>query len=383
MLTILHRVVLLLLVVGLLAACANPAATLPPTPAPTEPPAATAAPPTPTDTPPTATPTARPTATPEPPTATPVPPTATPEPITAEGALFRGSLTSRPAAVMFDNHPAAYPQIGLAQASVVFEALAEFGITRYMGIYADGITPALSNIGPVRSARSYYVEWAKGLRATYVHAGGSPDGLLLAETSIELVNMDALRGNTRGAFSRSSDRAAPHNLFTNSAAIAEFTAVQDQATPDNLSEIGFLFKADAPAAERPAAQSLSYYFIYRDAYVAWAYRPDTNDYVYFRQQRPHVDGRTGEQLSFKNVVILEVLERPVPGDTKRRIEQQVVGEGPARIFRDGQMIEGTWRKPAGFAQLQFYTNTDGAEVELNAGTVWIAAIPALANLVVE
>jgi hypothetical protein len=117
--------------------------------------------------------------------------------------------------------------------------------------------------------------------------------------------------------------------------------------------------------------------------VAWAYRPETNDYVYFRQQRPHVDGRTGEQLRFKNVVILEVPERPVPGDAKGRIEQQVIGEGPARIFRDGRMIEATWRKPAGFAQLQLYTNADGAEAELNAGTVWIAAIPSLENLVVE
>jgi hypothetical protein len=382
MLTLLHRAALLLLVVGSLAACGVPTATLTPTPEPTTPPTATVAPPTPTPTIAPPTPTTLPTATPEPPTATPVPPTPTPEPIRAEGALARGSLTSRPAAIMFDNHPAAYPQTGLAQASVVFEALAEFGITRYMGIYAEGITPALSNIGPVRSARAYYVEWAKGLRATYVHAGGSPDGLLLAETSIELVNMDALRSNTRGAFRRSSDRAAPHNLFTDSAAIAEFTAAQDAGTPD-LSEIGFLFKADAPLSERPAAQSLSYYFIYRDTYVAWAYRPETNDYVYFRQQRPHVDGRTGEQLRFKNVVILEVPERPVPGDAKGRIEQQVIGEGPARIFRDGRMIEATWRKPAGFAQLQLYTNADGAEAELNAGTVWIAAIPSLENLVVE
>lgn len=381
MLTIVNRVVVLVLLVVFLVACSTSAANVPPTPAPTEPPTTEPAPPTPTDTPPTATPTTPPTATPEPPTATPVPPTATPEPITAEGALVRGSLTGRPSAVMFDNHPAAYPQTGLAQASVVFEALAEFGITRYMGIYAQGITPELNTIGPVRSARAYYVEWAKGLRATYVHAGGSPDGLLLAETSIELVNMDALRGNTRGAFIRSSDRAAPHNLYTDSAAIAAFTEAQNAETPD-LSEIGFVFKADAPLAERPAAQSLSYYFIYREAYVAWAYRPETNEYVYFRQQRPHIDGLTGEQLRFKNVVVLEVPERPVAGDAKGRIEQQVIGEGPARIFRDGQVIEATWRKPAGFAQLQFYTS-DGAEAELTAGTIWIAAIPSLANLVIE
>lgn len=92
----------------------------------------------------------------------------------AEVSIPRGSVTSRPYTVMIDNHPKAYPQTGLNQAAIVFEALAEYGITRYMAVYFPGITPDLATIGPVRSARAYFVEWARGLRGVYVHAGGAP-----------------------------------------------------------------------------------------------------------------------------------------------------------------------------------------------------------------
>ncbi|GAB4445159.1 MAG: DUF3048 domain-containing protein [Chloroflexi bacterium OHK40] len=295
--------------------------------------------------------------------------------------LARGSVTSRPYAVMFDNHPKAYPQTGLHEAAVVFEALAEFGITRYMAIYVPGITPELKTIGPVRSARPYYVEWAKGLRAVYTHAGGSPEALTMAQTAIEILNMDALRRDAGAFFRRSSERAAPHNLYTSSAEIAAFAARKQADTPD-LQEIGFLTRAEAQLARRPASQSLSYYFIYKDAYVSWSYDRATNSYLYFRQRRPHVDAVTGQQLRFRNLVVMEVPERPIPGDAKGRIEQQVLGEGPARIFLDGTMIEATWRKGAGFAQLQFY-GTDGREIRFNTGSIWIAAIPSLKNLTVE
>lgn len=385
-----QRLVLLLPLLALLAACGGPAeatapslptvalatATRAPAPSATAAPQATSAP--------SATP-QPPTATPVPATATPVPPTATPVPPSGPLALPRGSVTQRPFAVMIDNHPNAYPQTGLGQAPIVFEALAEFGITRYMAVFVSGVSPELSEIGPVRSARAYFVEWAKGFRAVYAHAGGSPDGILLAETSIELINADALRANAGAYFRRSAARSAPHNLYTDSAALAAARAdlgADRPADPAALAEIGFVLKAEAPASEWPQAQSLSYYFLYRETYVGWSYDPANNTYLYFRQARPHVDARSGEQLRFTNVVILEVPEKPIPGDPKQRIEQQVVGEGRARIFRDGTMVEAVWRKGAGFAQLQLFA-ADGAEVALNPGNVWIAAIPSLDNLTVE
>ncbi len=293
----------------------------------------------------------------------------------------RGGVTARPYVVMLDNHPKAYPQTGLNQAPIVFEALAEYGITRYMAVFIPGISPELGTIGPVRSARSYFVEYAKGLRGVYAHAGGSPEGLTLAQTSIEILNMDALRRDASAYFRRAKDRAAPHNLYTSSADLAAFAKTKGGEPPD-LRELGFLLKADAPLAQRPASQRLSYWFIYKESYVAWAYDRASNSYLHFRQRRPHVDAATGQQLSFKNVVVLEVPERPIPGDPKKRIEQDVVGEGPARIFMDGRVVEATWRKGAGFAQLQLY-GRDGAEIALNGGPVWFAAIPSLRNLTLE
>jgi hypothetical protein len=293
----------------------------------------------------------------------------------------RGALASRPYTVMIDNHPNAYPQVGLDGAVLVFEALAEFGITRYMAVFVPGTSPSLENIGPVRSARPYFVEWAKGLNGVYAHAGGSPEGLLLAETAIEVVNMDALRSDAGKFFRRSSQRSAPHNLYTSSAEIAAF--LQQKGSPEaNYSEIGFLFKADLPFAERPASQQFSYFFIYKEQSVGWVYDAQANDYLRYRGSRPYLDARSGEQLRFKNIIVLEVPEAPIPGDAKGRIEQQVVGQGAGRLFIDGSQQEIRWQKDAGYAQLRMYLPT-GEEIALNPGSTWIAAVPSLANLTVQ
>ncbi len=316
-------------------------------------------------------------------TATVISPTATPTPTPLTGALAfaRGTIEQRPLAIMFDNHPAAYPQTGMDGAVMVFEALAEYGLTRYMGIFVPGISPDLDEIGAVRSARLYFVQWAMGLSAVFVHAGGSPDSLVLAESASEIVTMDALRRDGEPYFYRNSERDPPHNLYTTSAELQRFLAEQDVAVPD-LSAQGFLFKPDLPLDERPSSQRLDYYFIYADDPAGWTYDAETNGYFRLRRNKPHVDGLTNEQLWFKNVVVMEVYEAPVPGDDKGRIEQRVIGEGHARFFLDGREQSGHWRKPAAAWPLRFY-DTDDAEVLFNVGPVWVVALPDLNNLTVE
>ena len=201
----------------------------------------------------------KPTATPAAPTPAPTPAPAF-DPASVAPSFARGTLTRRPYAVMIDNHPDAYPQTGLDHALVVFEALAEFGITRFMAIYAPGIGPDAPAIGPVRSARLYFVQWAMGFGAIYAHAGGSPQGLALAQSTDKIINLDALHRGGGAYFARSKKRFAPHNLFTSSADLAS-AADKLQVAGFNAPEAGFLFKPDAPEAERPAAQSLSYFFL--------------------------------------------------------------------------------------------------------------------------
>lgn len=321
--------------------------------------------------------------TPVPPTSTILPPTATPSPTPLTGTLTfaRGAIEQRPLAIMFDNHPAAYPQTGMDGAVMVFEALAEYGLTRYMGVFVPGISPDREEIGAVRSARLYFVQWAMGLSAVFVHAGGSPDSLALAESATEIVNMDALRRDGERYFYRKRERDPPHNLYTTSAELQRFLAEQDAAVPD-LSAQGFLFKPDLPPDERPSSQRLSYYFIHADDPAGWIYDPETNGYFRLRRNKPHVDGLTNQQLWFKNVVVMEVYETPVPGDDKGRIEQRVVGEGRARFFLDGHAYAGHWRKPAVAWPLRFYY-ADDTEVMFNVGPVWIVALPDLGNLTIE
>lgn len=296
-------------------------------------------------------------------------------------SFARGAIHQRPYAVMIDNHPNAYPQTGLDHALVVYEALAEFGITRFMAVYAPGVGPDAPAIGPVRSARLYFVQWAMGMQALYAHAGGSPQGLALAESTDRIANLDALRRGGGSYFARSRKRYAPHNLYTSSADLARAAAKLGVADLSD-SEIGFLFKADAPETDRPAAQSLTYYFLSKQASVGWTYDRASNSYARLRQGKPARDAATREQLRTRNVVVIEVQERKIPGDKKGRIEQDVLGSGPGRLFQDGQEREITWHKDSADAPLRFDA-ADGAEVSFNAGQVWIAAIPSLANLKVK
>jgi len=379
---------LLLLTAGvlLLGACAGqpaavptplPAAAVVPTLAPTENVVPTALPsPTP---PPTVAASASPVPTVVPTTVPTSLPTA--DPITGAPALARGAVSERPFVVMIDNHPNAFPQSGLAEAAVVFEALAEFGLTRFMAVYAPGITPESEQVGPVRSARLYFVQWAMGFGGLYVHAGGSPQGLELAQSTDQLVNVDALFRASSVYFRRNAERAAPHNLYTSTAALTAAAAALD--TGDYArSDVGFVFKEDAPASARPPSQQISYFFLYREDDAGWTYEQATNSYLRLRRGKAVSDASGGEPLRFKNVVVLEVKEAPLPGDPKGRIEQVVIGEGRARVFLDGVEREVTWSKPSDVAPLVLL-DQNGVEVALNAGPVWIVALPALENLSVQ
>jgi hypothetical protein len=295
------------------------------------------------------------------------------------GTMLRGSVTQRPYAVMIDNHPNAYPQSGLDQAAVVFEALAEFGLTRFMAVYIPGASEA-ARIGPVRSTRLYFAQWALPFSALYVHAGGSPQGLALVESSPAIVNLDALFRANSAYFRRDSQRPAPHNLYTSSSILQP--ALATQSAQPLRSDIGFLYKQELPAEQRPAAQTLTYFFLYREDSAGWIYDAASNSYSRLRRGRPAVDAESGAQLRAKNVVAMEVVEAPIAGDEKGRIEQQVVGSGRARVFLDGMERDVTWSKPSPEEPLVFL-DPSGEEVRFNAGNIWIVALPSLENLEVS
>jgi hypothetical protein len=275
----------------------------------------------------------------------------------------------RAIAVILDNFsPDARPQSGLQAASLVFETLAEGGITRFMGIYLEHDAP---KIGPVRSTRTYFNSWAAGLGVIFGHDGGNVDALQELPQLTTIYNEDADR--ITGPFYRTTDRAIPHNEYTSTGALRSYAEAHGGATtgaPDAIPH-----KSDAPSGQRPAHFQLNIQFSYGDYNVMWQYNPSTNEYARFMGGSPHVDASTGRQLQAKNVIVMRTTETPaVDPYTPNSIHLGTTGTGAATVYEDGKAIEGHWSKPSADSSLQWLDSSNNP-IALNRGNTWIEVVP--------
>ena len=307
------------------------------------------------------------------PTPTPAPtptPLLVPAPLT--GRLVTPSLAARhPIAVMVDDQAGARPQSGFNQASVVWQAPAEAGIPRYMLIFGEGDPPA---VGPVRSARPYFITWAAEWRALYVHVGGSPQALttLAASGQGQLVyNADEFRWGGTYLW-RLSRRPAPHNVYTDGKHLRALAARVGATAPP--AGPAWTFGPGAPLADRPAGARLE--ITYPANQIAYRYDRASNTYRRFVGGKPQIDAGDGRAVAPANVVIMTVVFGPLNDGhpEKQRQEAQVVGRGAAWIAANGVTIRGTWRKASIDAPTRFY-GSDGTEVILTAGQTFIQVVP--------
>lgn len=311
---------------------------------------------------------------------------------TGAPTLVRGSVIKRPITVMIDNHQDAEPQSGFSHAAVVFEALAEGGITRFMMVF-NADQPLPSAIGPVRSTRLYYGQLAMGFKAVHVHAGGSPAGLNLMATSTQTVDVDALKRAHSAPFYRTKTNVAPHNLFTSGDGIAAHVAAKN-ATYINApssdasgaaqysadSDVGYIYRGDGDPATRPAGMQIAYYFLSKATGASWTYDPRCNCYLRVVRGKAAKDANTKAQITTKNVVVLEVPSQRIMGDPKGRMDVSVIGKGRAVLCQDGQVFDVEWRKEAADAPLRFYYLDGVTEVSMVNGPIWMAIIPTLERL---
>jgi hypothetical protein len=366
MLAIAVAAVLALASVGALAAViAAPAASQPPI-------AGVSPSPTPTGTAGTAeaTATVAPTATPTPmptPTSTPIPtPMLVPAPLT--GRLVPPDVAARhPIAVMIDDQQDARPQSGFNSAAVVWQAPAEGGIPRYMLIFQDQFA---KDVGPVRSARYYYVTWAAEWKAVYAHAGGSPQAIstLAAKGGGQWVyNADEFRWG--GTFHRITTRRPPHNLYTSGNLLRRLAT--RLGALDGPMKAAWKFAADAPIAKRPVGGTITVSYLANTI----TYRYDRTTNTYFRSvtgEKKQVDAATGERVAPKNVIIMRMSFGPLDDGhpEKHRLEAQVTGSGKAWISTNGKTILGTWKKASVTAPTRFY-DAKGNQVRLTIGQTFI------------
>ena len=261
-----------------------------------------------------------------------------PAPLT--GRLVSPQLAARhPIAVMVDDHWAARPQSGFTEASVVWQAPAEGGIPRYMMIFAEG-NP--TSVGPVRSARVYFVQWAGEWKAAYVHVGGSPQAmaLLRAKGRGQLV-YDADQYNWGAYLWRTKDRVSPHNVYTDGKHLRALAA-KVGATPIAAPKPVWTFRPDAALELRPSGARIDVAY----SYGAFSYRYDRQSNTWRRSVNGKLqkDRATGAVVAPKNVVVMEVAFGLLGAGQKGRLEAANVGSGRAWIATNGIVVRGTWKK---------------------------------------
>ncbi|MEO7617912.1 MAG: DUF3048 domain-containing protein, partial [Candidatus Saccharibacteria bacterium] len=282
------------------------------------------------------------------------------------GLAVAPELADRPiTGVVIENHPDARPQSGLSQAGVVYEALAEGGITRFLAFYGDQQAGAL---GPVRSVRTYFVDWTLEYDAPLAHAGGNADALDLIGP-LGMKNMDGL-GIGAPTFYRINDRYSPHNLYTSGSLL---DALEDKYGFKTSTFVVSPRKKDEPGTGAHPTIHIDY--SYSGYQVDYKYDPATNDYARALANAPHIDKETGKQIHVKNIVVEYM---PTSYGFTRINEQTVmmktVGTGKAIVFRDGNAVEGTWSKASHNARTELL-DASGQAIPLDAGNTWYSIVP--------
>jgi len=275
-----------------------------------------------------------------------------------------------PVAIMIENLYSVRPQNGLSQAALVYETYAEAGTTRCLTFYNGG-SEKVEKIGPVRSARHYFLPWVYETAALFGHAGGSPQAL----GNIRDYDTNDFNGIGKEAkyFWRDSSISAPHNLFTSSEKIVY--GLRDKGLLDKEATFDMWnFKDEVSLAERPAEEKfVKVQFSSKSYEVEFKYNRENNDYLRFNGGSPHIDKNNNQQIKAKNVVVQIVPPIGYLGE-KGRIDMNVQGEGKVLVFRDGQVIEGIWKKPDRVSRTQFY-DSSGKKIPLNRGNTWVEVIP--------
>lgn len=271
---------------------------------------------------------------------------------------------NRAVAVMINNHPEARPQTGLSSADIVYELLAEGDITRFLAVYQSEMP---EEAGPVRSARDYYIELAKGLNCVYICHGNSPD----AKTLLDEGYIDALNGLKYDGtlFKRSSDRKAPHNSYIT------FANIQKGAEQNSIDMTG----APAPMhflsdeeLENPAGEPAD------EAQVKYGSDPFNSVYTFDPDSGKYSRSAGGEQtvekegqtpIELDNILVIEAQHKVTDDKGRRTID--LVSGGKGLLLQKGKVLTVEWKNEDGV----IVPFKDGKEAGLVPGKTWVSVIP--------
>ncbi|TSC94827.1 MAG: Uncharacterized protein Athens101428_168 [Candidatus Berkelbacteria bacterium Athens1014_28] len=277
--------------------------------------------------------------------------------------------TRHPLGIMIENHTDARPQYGLTSASIIYEAIAEGGITRFLAVFSPRDA---EKVGPIRSARTYYVDWIKELNGYYAHIGGNYDALELIKSN-GILDLDQFSNPSAYWREYKKGVSSEHTVYTATSKLYKIASDKKYSTDNNF--VLTKFKTELEKEKRPATETITINFGNANYNVSYNFDPATNSYGRILAGKPHIDTANNQQISAKNVIVQVVNRR----STVTKINEQgwimdTVGNGSASVFQDGAEIKATWKKDNSSSRTRFFNKATGAEIELNAGQTWIEVI---------
>jgi hypothetical protein len=267
---------------------------------------------------------------------------------------------------MVENQAAARPQSGLPLADVVYEALAEGGISRFIAIFLSNDAPV---VGPVRSLRHYFAFLAADYAADLVHIGASPEGFAWRD-AMDMGKLDESAGDP-GVW-RVGFRAPPHNAYTSTAPDREFLRARGRQQVRSWGPLRF--SPDAPPGDEPAS-AISIGFRPWPYGVGYRWDPATGTYPRSMEGTAHLDAETGSPIAPSSVVVQLADVEPIPADPKLRLDIDLVGaSGDLLIFNAGTRRSGSWRKDEPRTS-SVWLDEQGEPLVLPPGQVWVEVVP--------
>ena len=285
----------------------------------------------------------------------------------------------RPLAVMIDNNVGYDTHAGLQDSYINYEIIVEGGYTRIMALFKDR---DVSLIGPVRSSRHYFLDYALESDAIYAHYGWST----FAENDIKTLGVNNINGLTAdSAYWRDKKIAAPHNVFTSTETLYKYAESKNYDTktddwkllnysPDEINFKGP--KKDKKTGEvsddpRIVANSLSLKYSNNQT-TSYMYDSENKYYLRFMDGKQHLDKTTRQQLHYKNIIIEKVENYDL--DSYGRQDLETVGDGEGYYITNGYALPITWQK-ANRDSKTIYKYLDGSKVVVNDGNTFIQIIP--------
>lgn len=285
----------------------------------------------------------------------------------------------RPIAIMIDNNVGSSSHIGLQEAYITYEIVVEGGLSRMMAIYKDKETP---EIGPVRSSRHYFLDYALESDCIYTHYGWSP----FAENDIKLLGVNNLNGLYDNIpFWRSNNYRSPHNVFTSIAKIYEASdkkgyrkesndwkllnyQIKDYNLEEKYQEDSNVITANQVSFNYLASQSRSF-----------TYNVENKYYLRTMNNEPHIDANTKEQYHYKNLILMKVNNFTL--DNEGRQDLDTVGTGEGFYVTNGHAIPIQWSKSARNAKTQYIYKDE--EININDGNTFIEIVPINNQIIIQ